>query len=133
MSEIVAASMPVFGLLACLFLGFIALSSESGAGERMGYMFFAAGVAWLIVSGAVLWPEVGHATPAPAGQLGPQLAQGPARYAPAAVSARPAYRAGGYPAPQYAYRTYPAWPYPYRSTYPYHYGQPYGPPYGYWR
>lgn len=61
MSDLFSAAVPIFGLLACMFVGFILLSSESRSGERVGYWFFALGVAWVIGSGAVLWPEVGHA------------------------------------------------------------------------
>jgi len=61
MSDLFSAAVPIFGLLACMFVGFIILSSESRSGERVGYWFFALGVAWVIGSGAVLWPEVGHA------------------------------------------------------------------------
>jgi len=60
MSNLLSAAIPVFGLLACLFLGFILLSGESRSGERVGYWFFALGVAWVIGAGAVLWPDASH-------------------------------------------------------------------------
>ena len=60
-NDLVSASLPIFGLLACLFVGFMALSGDTLSGERVGYWFFALGVAWLIITGVLLWPEMGRA------------------------------------------------------------------------
>ena len=58
--NVFSAALPIFGLLACLFVGFLVLSSDLRSGERFGYWFFALGVVWLIASGALLWPDAGH-------------------------------------------------------------------------
>jgi hypothetical protein len=120
MNGIFAAAIPVFGLLACLFVGFILLSSESRSGERVAYMFFGVGVAWLLASGTVLWPKVSHAKAVPIYQ--------------SAAQAQPEGALRAAPAPQaYAYRGYGAHPYAYAQPYRYAYAyqQP-SYPYGYY-
>jgi hypothetical protein len=117
MNGILAAALPVFGLLACLFVGFILLSSESRSGERFAYVFFGVGVAWLLASGTVLWPKVSHAGPAPMAQAASVVKPAPV------MRAMPPYAYGGYAPRYYAYG-------PYRYAYP---PQPGYPPYGYYR
>jgi hypothetical protein len=64
MSELLSAALPVFGMLAFLFVGFQCIVfSDSSRGERCGYVFFAAAVVWIVLSGALLWPETGRAQP----------------------------------------------------------------------
>ncbi len=125
MDGIFAAAIPVFGLLGCLFVGFILLSSESRSGERIAYMFFGVGVAWLLASGTVLWPKVSHAKAVPMYQSSAQ--------------AQPAGALRVAPAPQaYAHRGYGTHPnrYAYAQPYRYAYAQPqpvyYHQPYGYY-
>jgi hypothetical protein len=150
MNGIIASALPVFGLLACLFLGFILLSSESRSGERMAYVFFGVGVVWLIASGSVLWPTVSHAKPAPAAQVVRYDAPAPAG-AVTPLAAQPAPHQYGYPTPfaRYGFQPQPAYgyaqPHAYRQpnvhghpvAHPYAYGHGYRQaafyPYGYYR
>lgn len=123
MNGILAAALPVFGLLACLFLGFILLSSESRSGERFAYVFFGVGVAWLLASGTVLWPQVSHAGAAPALQTG--VAAAPALAQPIAMPAGQAYGYRSY-APRFPAQAYGYAPYRYAYAYPQPTYQPYG-------
>lgn len=128
MTGVFAAALPVFGLLACLFLGFILLSSESRSGERFAYVFFGVGVAWLLASGTVLWPKVSHAGPAPLAQYGTG-AQPAARQPTVAGAPRPDAR-WTYAPQRHAYGY--GYPQPYRYAYPH--AQPgYQPYYAYYR
>jgi hypothetical protein len=61
MMSLSSAAVPILGLLAFLFVGFLLLSGGSRSGESLGYWFFALAVAWLIGAGVVLWPDAGHA------------------------------------------------------------------------
>lgn len=61
MSNLVLAGLPIFGMLACLLIGFYYIAfSRSRSAEQIGYLFFAGGVAWVIASGAILWPQMGN-------------------------------------------------------------------------
>lgn len=61
MNNLVLAGLPIFGLLACLFIGFHFVAvSESRSAEQIGYLFFAIGVAWVITTGVILWPQLDY-------------------------------------------------------------------------
>jgi len=60
-SNLFVAGLPMFGMLASLFIGFYYIAfSKSRRAEQIGYLFLAGGVAWVITTGAVLWPQMGH-------------------------------------------------------------------------
>jgi hypothetical protein len=59
------AFIPIIGLLASLFIGFLLLGGETrGGGERLAYRFFAAGAVWVVVTGAFIWTGDGVANAA---------------------------------------------------------------------
>lgn len=59
MNNLVLAGLPIVGMLACLFIGFYFVAvSQSRSAEQIGYLFFAVGVAWVITTGAILWPKL---------------------------------------------------------------------------
>jgi hypothetical protein len=55
-NELLMAAAPIFGMLACLFVGFLIVSESRSGGGRAGYWIFALGVVWLIASASALWP-----------------------------------------------------------------------------
>jgi hypothetical protein len=56
---------PIFGLLASLFIGFLLLGGETrGGGERLAYRFFAFGAVWVVLTGAIFWTDSGLANAA---------------------------------------------------------------------
>lgn len=56
------AGLPIFGMLACLFVGFHFIAfSKARSAEQIGYLLFAGGVAWVITTGAIFWPMLGGA------------------------------------------------------------------------
>lgn len=59
------AFIPILGLLASLFIGFLLLGGETrGRGERLAYRFFAFGAVWVVVTGAIIWTGDGVANAA---------------------------------------------------------------------
>jgi len=59
------AFIPIIGLLASLFIGFLLLGGETrGRGERLAYRFFAFGAVWVVVTGAIIWTGDGVANAA---------------------------------------------------------------------
>lgn len=61
MNNLILAGLPILGMLACLFIGFHYIAfSKSRSAEQIGYFFFAGGVAWVIATGAILWPQVAN-------------------------------------------------------------------------
>jgi hypothetical protein len=59
MNNLVLAGLPMFGMLASLLIGFYYIAfSKSRRAEQISYFFLAGGVAWVITTGAILWPQM---------------------------------------------------------------------------
>lgn len=120
MNGLLFAALPIFGMLACLFVGFILLASEANSGERLAYVAFGVGVVWLIGSGAVLWPKPSMAGIAPSQQVARSHTSQPRFSPPQNAAYVPAYAYRGayaYPgaghygyAPYYGQYGYPGYP-----------------------